>query len=252
MSTYSVLLVGSNLVVTITDGDRENIKIFNLFDSRIQLSKATNALILQNQNDLVSMKISEITSPLIADYDALKAQLTSWQLAASSQPVVGRLSKCTDSFTTAAGATAYAVGDVINASGAASLRSINVGCNSGYLTGLAIEMDNASPLAAPNPLPTLRVRFFDSTHASLLIADNAADEVLFNNNVRRLGHIDLPIMVSETGRLITIDETIRFPFANLTNGLLYYKIINTTGTPTLGISGAGRGVFVRAKIDQNI
>jgi hypothetical protein len=193
---------------------------------------------------------AEITSPSIADYAALKVQLATWK-AAAGLVVSGKLTKPTDSFTTAVGATPYAVGDVINPDGAASLRSINVGCNSGYLTGLAVEMDNASPLSTPSPLPTLRVRFFDASDASLLIADNAADDILYSNNVRRLGHVDLPIMVAETGRLVASDETIRFPFANLTNGLLYYKIINTVGTPTLGTAGVGRGVFVRAKVDQN-
>jgi hypothetical protein len=184
------------------------------------------------------------------------AALVTWFYESLSKNVVsGSLVKCTASFTTAVGAVSYAAGDVINAPTVAAtvpLQSINMGCNSGYITGLAIEMDNSAPLSSPSPLPTLRMRLFDATDASLAIADNAADETLYSNNVRRLGFIDLPIMVVEGGRLVVQDENIRFPFANLTNGLLYYKIINMVGAPTLGTASVGRGVFIRMKVDKNI
>lgn len=217
-----------------------------IFDSLVStgLSSAVTSVDLGARADAAATTDTG-TFSLIALTKRLLSKLT------AGITVGGKLAKVTDSFTTASGATAYAVSDVINASGAATLRSINVGTNSGYLVGLAVEMDNTSPLTTPNPLPTLRVRFFDATDASLAIADNSPDEVLYANNVRRLGHVDLPIMVAEGNRLIASDETIRFPFANLTSGLLYYKIINTVGTPTLGTASVGRGVFVRAKTDQN-
>lgn len=220
---------------------------------------ALNALITSinnkdfaTQNTLLAVLNKLITAPATeAKQDALNTLLSN-----GTAIVNGRLIKATHSFTTATGANPYSVGDVINAAGAASLRSINVGCNSGYITGLAIEMEVTASLVIPNPLPTLRVRLFDRADASLNIADNDPDEVIWANNVRRLGHIDLPIMVSDVtggvGRIIAMDENLRFPFANLQNNLLYYKIINLTGTPTLGAAGLGRNVYVRKKIDQNI
>jgi hypothetical protein len=194
-------------------------------------------------------KTSEVSSPTFANLAAVRTQFNTWLgLAIAS---TGKLIKATDSFTTAVGATAYSVGDVINPAGAAVLESIQVGTNSGYITGLSIEMDNTSPLTTPNPLPTLRVRFFDAPDSSLNLVDNAADEVLWANNVRRIGYVDLPIMVADGNRLVAQDETIRFPFANLSNNTLYYRIINMAGTPTLGTASLGRGVFVRMKVDQN-
>lgn len=247
--SFTVTLQGQFLKFVDTDANKPDYE-FPLANTAILYDDAASAIELTSGKLRLYITAGEIESPVVANYAALKTQLDAWK-ATAGLVVAGKLSKATDSFTTATGTTPYAVGDVINATGAASLRSINVGCNSGYLTGLAIEMDNASPLTTPSPLPTLRVRFFDNTHASLLIADNAPDEVLFSNNVRRLGHVDLPIMVADGGRLVAQDENIRFPFANLTNGLLYYKTINLVGTPTLGTAGVGRGVFVRAKVDQN-
>jgi hypothetical protein len=241
-------LIGSSLRAVDSDSKGNDFD-FPLAATIITYDEEGGAVELACNNRSLYFKPSEVSSPSLANLAAVRTQFNTWLgLAIAS---TGKLIKSTDSFTTAVGATAYSVGDVINPAGAAILESLNVGCNSGYLTGLCVEMDNTSPLTTPSPLPTLRIRFFDAADSSLNVADNAADEVAWNNSVRRLGHVDLPIMVADGNRLIAQDETIRFPFANLTGGLLYYKIINMTGTPTLGTASLGRGVFVRAKVDQN-
>lgn len=252
MKSYSLILQGSSLIVTITEGDNERTHPFNFLSHFNGIDKDSNTVVLQKDNFILTIPIGQIAT--YNTYDLIKAQVLIWTKQVSLVSI-GKLSKVTDSFTTAVGTTAYSVGDVIAAAGvstgAGTLRYLDVGCNSGYLTGLAIEMENASPLSTPSPLPTLRVRFFDSSVAGLVVADNAADEVLFANNTRRLGHIDLPIMVADGGRLLSLDENIRFPFANLTDGKLYYKILNQVGTPALGTISVGRGTFIRVKVDQN-
>lgn len=216
--------------------------------------KDGTGLRFKSKENFIELQFADCSSNGVSAFANLAA-MSAWldsQLSEVPNVVSGRMGKATASFTTAVAATAYSVQDVINAAGSASLQSIAVGCKSGYITGISIEMDKGSPLATPTPLPTLRLRLYDSSHPSLLLADNAADVTTYSNNVRRLGFVDLPIMVAEEGFLVTQDEALRIAFANLTNGLLYYKIINVTGTPTLATGSVGRGVFVRMKIDKNI
>jgi hypothetical protein len=247
---YALTFNGKSIRIENSDASKPDYD-FPINSTAIRFDEGASAIEFTSlgKENRVYMALGEITTPSSLDYAGLKALITTWQN--SSAASTGKLIKATDSFTTAVGATPYSVNDVINPTGLAVLESINVGTNSGYITGLSIEMDNTSPLTTPNPLPTLRVRFFDAPDSSLNLIDNAADEVLWANNVRRLGYVDLTIMVADGNRLVTQDETIRFPFANLSNNTLYYRIINMVGTPTLGTSSLGRGVFVRMKVDQN-
>lgn len=207
------------------------------------------------KDNRVYIDLASISSPTLADYAALKALVTTWQSSAFAN-VGGKTSKKIDSFVTAAGATAYTAGDVVNATGAASLRSIDVGCNSGYITDIAIEMEVAANLATPATLPQLRLRLYDSSDATLLKADNDADEIVFANNVRRLGYVDMPVMVADVvggvGRIHCQVSDLRKAFSNLTSNLLYYKLI-VLNAPTLGNASPslGRTVVTRIIVEQN-
>jgi len=168
--------------------------------------------------------------------------------------VGGRTQKALDSFVTATGATAYTANDVINEAANPVLRQINVGCNSGYITDLVVEMEVTAGLVVPAILPILRIKFYDSPHASLNVADNDPDEITFSNYVRRIGYVDMPAMVSDVaggvGRIMTQLSDLRKAFSNLTGNILYYKIVILNGS-TLGAVGLGRQVVVRKMIEKN-
>jgi hypothetical protein len=254
MKTYAISQIGTCLIVTTTDGDKENIDVFNLLTHRIELSKSAEAIILQNEFRVLTIKSVELTSPVLVDYTALKTQLATWQLA-SAQVVSGKLTKVLDTFTTAAGATAYTAGDIITSGASANQRWLNVGCNSGYLVGLNLEFEVSATLTVPGTLPNVNIRFFNETHASLNIADNSPREVVWANNSRRLGSIALGALAADVvggvGRIHVNTDDIRFPFAGLTDGKLFYSI-ESNNNSTLGISGFGRPASLRGKVDQNI
>jgi hypothetical protein len=254
MKTYSITQQGSFLVVTTTDGDKENIDLFNIFNHRVELSKSAAAIILQNEFNLITAKLIDITLPVIVNYDALKAQLAAWRLAAA-QVVSGKLTKVLDTFTTAAGANAYAAGDIITSGASNAQRWLEVGCNSGYLVGLNLEFEVSATLTTPNILPNVNIRFFNETHATLNIADNAAREVIWANNTRRLGAIALGALsadvVAGAGRIHVNNDDLRFAFAGLTDGKLYYSI-ESNNNSTLGVAGFGRPASLRGKVDQNL
>lgn len=253
MKTYVISQIGNCLIVTTTDGDKENIDVFNLLTHRVELSKSAVAIILQNEFKIISIKASEITSPALVNYDALKAQLINWQNAAT-QVVSGKMVKVLDNFTTAAGATAYTAGDIITSGASNVQRWLNVGCNSGYLVGLNLEFEVSATLTTPVVLPNVNVRFFNETHASLNIADNLPREVVWANNSRRLGSVALGALAADVvagvGRIHVNNDDLRFAFAGLTDGKLYYSI-ESNNNSTLGVAGFGRNASVRAKIDQN-
>lgn len=254
MKTYAISQIGSCLVITSSDGDKENIDLFNLFTHRVELSKSATSIILQNEFKILNIKAAELTSPVILNYTALKTQLAIWQTAAS-QLVSGKLIKVLDSFTTAAGATAYTAGDIITSGASSAQRWLNVGCNSGYLVGLNLEFEVSATLTTPVILPNVNVRFFNETDASLNKADNVAREVVWANNSRRLGSISLGALVADVvggvGRIHVNSDDIRFAFAGLTDGKLYYSIESNNNT-TLGVAGFGRPCSIRCKIDQNV
>lgn len=254
MKTYAISQVGTCLVVITTDGDKEKVDVFNLLTDRVELSKSAAAIILQNQFKILTIKAFELTSPVTATYTALKTQLATWQ-AAASQVVSGKLVKVLDSFTTAAGSNIYAAGDIITDGASAVQRYLSVGCNSGYLVGLNLEFEVSATLTTPGTLPNVNIRFFNETDASLNKADNAVREVVWANNSRRLGSIALGALAADVvagvGRIHASTDEIRFPFAGLTDGKLYYSIEANNAT-TLGVAGYGRPGSIRGKVDQNI
>lgn len=131
---------------------------------------------------------SEISSPVLANYTALKTQLDAWKTSAGNVVTVGKFNgPIADSFTRPNDNNAYAAGDAIqNATSAPAVRRfVNLfpaGGGSGYLS-VYLWVGNVNPTAR------IRMHLF-SDLPTVRANDNAAFAVNSDDAPNYLGYID--------------------------------------------------------------
>jgi len=198
----------------------------------------------------VSMNLSEITSPVLANYAALKSLITTYRDAClqvggkMGEPVEVTLARPADT-------TAYAVNDVISSSTSAptavifDLATAGVPAGgSGYLVKLR-ALTNKKDWTA-----RLRIHLYKS--AITPGNDNSAFGILWANRANRIGSIDLPAFntadTTASDAANSLNAELRFPFKLASGETRLWAIIQVldAGTPS-----SGQNFFFSILVDRN-
>lgn len=184
----TLTMVGSSLKI-VSDVATEDEFLFPLTETSIKYDEVGGGVELLNGRHFKYFRHSDVSSPSLADFAALKTQMEAYLTSAYNIVTVGKFrGPIADSFNRPNDTNAYAAGDAIqNATSAPAVRKFTnlfpAGGGSGYLS-VFLWIGNVAPTAR------IRVHLF-SALPSVRVGDNVAFAVNSADAANYLGYIDL-------------------------------------------------------------
>jgi hypothetical protein len=247
--SYTLSFLQSAIRCVNSDQDAPELE-FPLASTLIIYDDRSEAIEFNCNGRRVSMAIGEISSPVLADYAALKSLISSYRDAAlqvggkMGEPVEVTVQRPADT-------TAYAVNDVLSSSTSApaaiilDLATAGVSAGgSGYLVKLRALTNNKNWTAR------LRIHFYKS--AITPGNDNSAFGLLWANRANRIGSVDLPAFntadTTASDAANSLNADLRFPFKLASGETRLWAIIQIldAGTPA-----SGQQFFFSILVDRN-
>ena len=246
---YTLSFLQSAIRCINTDQDAPELE-FPLASTVIVFDDKAEAIEFNCNGRRVSMKLTEITSPVLANYAALKSLISTYRDAAlqvggkMGEPVEVTLQRPADT-------TAYAVNDVVSSSTSAPVAIIfdlaTAGVpagGSGYLVKLRALTNNKNWTAR------LRIHLYKS--AITPGNDNSAFGLLWANRANRIGQIDLPAFntadATASDAANSLNAELRFPFKLAAGETRLWAIVQIldAGTPA-----SAQNFFFSILVDRN-
>jgi len=242
-------LVGNSVRIEQSSNDNPTYE-FSLLSCGILFDDAASSVEFFEGSRRVLVNLTDITSPTLADYAALKAQVQTWKQNAFK--VGGKMGEPVEvTLTRPADTTAYAVNDVISNSTTAPTAIIFDMATAGVEAGGSGYLVK---LRALTNLKTWTGRLRIHLYKTVIVPgnDNSAFGLLWANRANRIAYIDVPAFstadatASDCAHSLIAD--LRIPFKLSADDTRLWAIVQNLDAPT---PASGQIFFFSLLADRN-